>query len=745
MATPAPAAPSLDDPALYFNRELCLLEFQDRVLELSREASTPLLERLRFLCISSTNLDEFFEIRVSGLLQQEALGVPREEADGMSAAQTLGRVAERAHALVDEQYRLLNEVLLPALEQEGVRLLKRGEWSERQQRWIQRFFMSEVLPVLTPVGLDPAHPFPRVLNKSLNFVVSLEGDDAFGREAGTAVVQVPRALPRLIRLPRKIASGPYDFVLLSSIVHAHIGEVFPGMGVTGCFQFRVTRNSDLWVDEEEVDDLMRALKGELSGRNYGDAVRLEIDHNCPEETTQFLLERLELDRAQLYRVNGPVNLHRLSALHELVERADLKYPPFAPRVPRRLESGGSDLFEVLRKGDLLLHHPFDTFAPVLELVRQAAADPNVLAVKITLYRTGADSPVVDALIEAARAGKEVTAVVELRARFDEAANISLATRLQQAGAIVSYGVVGYKTHAKLLLVVRREGRRLRRYVHLGTGNYHARTARVYTDVGLMSCNRQLGEDVHRLFLQLTGVGRVLRLGKLLQSPFTMQKTLLALIEREARSAAAGQRARIVAKMNALSDRKVIRALYRASQAGVQIDLIVRGVCCLRPGVPGVSDKIRVRSIVGRFLEHSRVFRFHAGGEELVWCASADWMTRNLERRVETCFPIEDARLAERVRAECLDVYLEDNVQAWALLPDGKYRRLRPGSQRPRAAQELLLARLCAAPTAADAQRERRARNGKGRAGVRARPAAEPAVDEALQPLPGPPPLRRRAQ
>jgi polyphosphate kinase len=743
MSTQLTPVPSLDDPALYLNRELSLLDFQQRVLEQARDASTPLLERLRFLCISSTNLDEYFEIRVSGLLQQEQLGVPRLEADGMPAAETLRRIAERAHALVDEQYRLLNEVLLPALEGEGIRLLKRGEWSERQQRWIQRFFMSEVLPVLTPVGLDPAHPFPRVLNKSLNFVVSLEGDDAFGREAATAVVQVPRSLPRLIRLPSKVSTAPHDFVLLSSIVHAHIGEAFPGMSVGGCFQFRATRNSDLWVDEEEVDDLMRALKGELTSRNYGDAVRLEIAHTCPDETTRFLLERLELDESQLYRVNGPVNLHRLSQLHELVDRADLKYPPFAPRVPRRLEGGGADLFEVLRKGDLLLHHPFDTFAPVVELVRQAAADSDVLAIKMTLYRTGADSPVVDALIEAARAGKEVTAVVELRARFDEAANISLATRLQQAGATVSYGVVGYKTHAKMLLVVRREGRRLRRYVHLGTGNYHAKTARAYTDFGLLSCNRELGEDVHRLFLQLTGVGRVLRLGKLLQSPFTMQKTLLGLIEREAKAAAAGKPARIVAKMNALSDRQVIRSLYRASQAGVQIDLIVRGVCCLRPGVPGVSERIRVRSIVGRFLEHSRVFYFHAGGEEVVWCASADWMTRNLDRRVETCFPIEEARLAERVRAEGLDVYLEDNVQAWTLLPDGTFRRLKSGSQKARAAQEILLARLCgSAPARESGRTEKRELSGK--AGKRARARRE-AEAEALQPLPAPVPLRRRAQ
>ncbi len=738
MSTSQAALPlDLADPALYLNRELSLLEFDARVLDQVRDAGMPLLERLRFLCISSTNLDEFFEIRVSGLQQQLALGLPRQEPDGMSASESLRRISEHSHALVAEQYRLLNEVLLPELEAQGVRLIKRSEWSARQQRWIKRYFMSEVLPVLTPVGLDPVHPFPRVLNKSLNFAVSVEGLDAFGRSSGTAVVQVPRTLPRLIRLPQKIAAGPWDFVLLSSIIHAHVGEAFPGMEVTGCFQFRVTRNSDLWVDEEEVDDLMRALKGELTSRNFGDAVRLEIADNCPDEMTRFLLDNFELEPEQLYKVNGPVNLHRLVALHELVERPDLKYPPFAPRVPKRLE-GGADMFEVLRKGDLLLHHPFDSFAPVVELVRQAAADPNVLAIKLTLYRSGADSPLVDSLIEAARAGKEVTAIVELRARFDEAANISLATRLQQAGAIVSYGVVGYKTHSKMLLVVRREGRRLRRYVHLGTGNYHARTTRAYTDVGLLTCNRQMGEDVHKLFLQLTGLGRTSRLAKLLASPFTLERTLIAMIEREIRQAQAGREARIVAKMNALSEPKVIQALYRASRAGVEIDLVVRGVCCLRPGVPGVSERIRVRSIVGRFLEHSRVFLFHAGGERRVFCASADWMTRNLERRVETCFPIEDPRLSERVLTECVEPYLSDNLQSWKLEPDGSYRRLRPGPQKPRSAQEDLLERLCAAEHAAPIQ-------GRLAPGAEARASSEPERTDASASSGGAAPARRGAR
>jgi polyphosphate kinase len=695
MPAPRPNSdPELDRPELYLNRELSLLAFQERVLAQARDASTPLLERVRFLCISSKNLDEFFEIRVAGLLQQRALGLPRRESDGLSAEETLALIARDAHALVEAQYRLLNDVLLPELEATGVRLVKRTDWTERQQRWIRRYFQSEVLPVLTPVGLDPAHPFPRVLNKSLNFAVAVEGEDAYGRASGTAVVQVPRTLPRLIRLPDLVAERPHDFVLLSSIIHAHIEDVFPGMKVNGCFQFRVTRNSDLWVDEEEVEDLMRALEGELTGRNLGDAVRLEVAENCGDEMAQFLLDRFELDRAQLYRVNGPVNLHRLDALHGLVDRADLKYRPFAPRVPTSLQAKDADVFELLRRGDVLLHHPFESFAPVIELVRRAAADPGVVAVKMTLYRTGADSPLVDALIDAARAGKEVTAVIELRARFDEAANIGLATRLQEAGAIVAYGVVGYKTHAKMLLVVRREGSRLRRYVHVGTGNYHVATARAYTDVSLLSAAPALTEDVHRLFPQLTGLGRTARLKRMVQAPFNLEDEVIAAIEREAAAAREGKPARIVARMNALSEPRVIRALYQASRAGVPIDLIVRGICCLRPGVPGVSESIRVRSIVGRFLEHARVFLFHAGGAERVLASSADWMTRNLAHRVEVAFEIEDERLKRRAIEECLELYLADNAQAWTLDARGGYTRCESGAQPRRAAQEILLEKLC---------------------------------------------------
>lgn len=686
------AAVDLKDPRLYLNRELALLEFNARVLEQAKDPSTPLLERLRFLTICSTNLDEFFEIRVAGLKQQVAFHVTQAGADGLQPQETLQRVSVLAHALVADQYGLLNDVLLPALEAEGVRVVKRSAWTARQQRWIKRYFNQEVLPVLTPMGLDPAHPFPKVLNKSLNFILSLDGFDAFGRSSGVAVVQVPRSLPRLIALPREIASVPYDFVLLSSIVHSQVSDLFPGMRVTSCHQFRVTRNSDLWVDEEEVDDLLHAIKGELSTRNYGEAVRLEIAEDCSDEMAQLLLDKFHLEPRDLYRVKGPVNVHRLVAIHELVGRADLKYPPFIPRLPKRL-SHGQDPFAVLRRGDVLLHHPFESFSPVVEFVRVAAADPNVLAIKQTLYRTGDDSPLVDALIQAAKNGKEVTAVVELRARFDEAANINLATRLQEAGAKVVYGIVGYKAHAKMLLVIRREGRKLRHYVHLGTGNYHTGTTRTYTDFSLLTCDRDIGEDVHKLFMQLTGLGRVARLKKIRQSPFNLQRSLIALIDNESSEARRGKPARIIAKMNALSEPKIIQALYRASQAGVAIDLIVRGICCLRPGVPGVSENIRVRSIIGRFLEHTRVFQFHAGGDKLCLCASADWMQRNFFARVEISFPIEDDRLRQRVSSEDLETSLADNTQAWILASDGKYKRAKPGSQKPRCAQMDLIERF----------------------------------------------------
>jgi polyphosphate kinase len=693
--SPSPDAarplPDLRDPALYLNRELSMLAFQERVLELAKDPSTPLLDRLRFLAICSTNLDEFFEIRVSGLKQQIAYKLTQAGEDGLSPQAAIERISVAAHALVAEQYRVLNEVLLPALEAQGIRLRRRATWTLRQRRWIRRYFKNEVLPVLTPMGLDPAHPFPRVLNKSLNFIVALEGSDAFGRSGGYAVVQVPRALPRLIALPPEIANGPHEFLTLSSIVGDQIRELFPGMDVLSSHAFRVTRNSDLFVDEEEVDDLLHAIRGELSTRHYGQAVRLEVTDDCPEELAQLLLDRFQLEPGDLYRVAGPVNLHRLAAIHDLADRPDLKYPVFVPSTPRRL-LGEQDLFAVLRRGDLLLHHPYESFLPVVDLVRLAAADPDVLAIKQTLYRTGNDSSIVEALLAAARAGKEVTAVIELRARFDEAANIDLATKLQSAGAKVAYGIVGYKAHAKLLLVIRREDGRLRHYVHLGTGNYHTGTARTYTDVSLLTADRKIGDDVHKLFMQMTGLGRVARLERLQQSPFTLQKHLIGMIDAEAREALQGRPARIIAKMNSLSEPKIIRALYQASRAGVQIDLLVRGICCLRPGVPNVSENIRVRSILGRFLEHSRVFFFHAAGRRQLFCASADWMQRNFFSRVEVCFPIDDARLRARVQDECLETPLADNTHAWLLREDGGYDRSKPGTHWPRCAQDELLAR-----------------------------------------------------
>ncbi len=688
----APGQVDLKQPDLYINRELSLLEFNRRVLEQAKDESTPLIERLKFLCISTTNLDEFFEVRVSGLKQKVELGSVQAGPDNMTPAEVLNAISQRAHALVEEQYRVLNEVLIPELAEQKIRFIRRGEWSASQDAWLRKYFEEELLPVLSPLGLDPAHPFPRILNKSLNFIVSLRGTDAFGRSGGMAVVQAPRALPRLIQLPQdKTDSGPHDFVFLSSVIHAYVDDLFPGMTVTGCYQFRVTRNSDLFVDEEEIDDLLRAVEGELASRRYGDAVRLEVAHDCPEEGLSYLLNKFDLGRDDLYQVNGPVNLNRLLAIADLVDRADLKYPSFTPGLPAQL-AHNNDMFELIRNQDVLLHHPFESFAPVIDFVRQAATDPQVLTIKQTLYRTGPESAIVDALVSAARAGKEVTVIIELRARFDEEANIALANRLQEAGAHVVYGVVGYKTHAKMILIVRREAKGLRNYVHLGTGNYHPRTARLYTDYGLFTCDRAVGEDVHNLFLQMTSLGRVSRLQKLLQSPFTLHESLLQRIEREIEHARAGREARLIAKLNSLVEPGIIQALYRASQAGVEVDLIVRGICCLRPGIADVSERIRVRSVVGRFLEHTRVYYFHNDGQAEVFGASADWMERNFFRRVEVAFPIEDAHLRQRVIQD-LAYYLDDNVQAWELNRDGSYVRCVPGQEEARSAQTRLLEAL----------------------------------------------------
>lgn len=683
----------LTAPELYINRELSLLEFNRRVLAQASDESIPLLERLRFLTISTTNLDEFFEIRVAGLKQQVRFGLPQTGPDGLGAAEVLRRVSDVAHQLVEAQYRLFNEVLTPALSEVGIKITKRDRWTPEMKRWVRAHFRREVLPVLTPIGLDPAHPFPRPLNKSLNFIVSLSGEDAFGRESEFAVVQAPRSLPRLVPVPARIANAPHEFVLLSSIMHANVEELFPGVEVRGCYQFRLTRNSDLFVDEEEVDDLLHALEDELLRRQHGDAVRLEVADTCPREIHDFLLEQFELEERDLYRVEGPVNLYRVGSVYGLVDRPDLKFPPFVGGSPVAL-SFSPDIFESMRRQDIMLHHPFESFSPVVDFIRQAADDPDVLAIKQTVYRTGDKSPIVEELIRAARKGKEVTVVVELRARFDEAANIDLATRLQEAGAKVVYGIVGYKTHAKMILVIRREGRRLRYYVHLGTGNYHTGTAKAYTDMSYLTADKDVGEDVHKVFLQLTGFGKSHRLKVLLQSPFTLHSTLISKIDRLAELASEGGKTRIVARMNSLSEPTVIRALYRASQAGVRIDLIVRGICCLRPGIAGVSENIRVRSVVGRFLEHTRACYFESEEEQTFYVSSADWMPRNLYRRVELAFPIEEESLRRRALEETLLRYLDDNTQAWNLQSDGTYVRVKArANQRLRIAQTGLLEKL----------------------------------------------------
>jgi polyphosphate kinase len=671
-------------PQLFINRELSFLEFNQRVLEQAKDARIPLLERVRFLCISCANLDEFFEIRVAGLRELLEAGAVQTSADGLSAQEQLKSIRTRAVRLVDEQYQVLNEVLVPQLARHGVMFVEPETWTEAQAEWLADYFAREVEPVLSPLALDPARPFPKILNKSLNFAIVVEGEDGFGRNSGLAVVQAPRSLPRLIKLPDEL--GSRSFVFLGTIVEAFVAKLFAGMRMRGCYQFRVTRNSDLFVEQEEVDDLLRAVEGELAARRYGDAVRLETAHDCPEDILAYLLAQFGLTADDLYKVPGPVNLNRLMAVYDLIDRPELKYPAFAPSVIERLKVG-SDIFSTLRAGDVLLHHPFQSFAPVVDFLKQAARDPQVLAIKQTLYRTGSDSSIVSALTDAAAAGKDVTVIIELRARFDEEANIELANQLQEAGAHVMYGVFGFKTHAKLVMVVRREEKGLRRYCHLGTGNYHAKTARLYTDYGLLTTDDAIGEDVHEIFLQLTGLTRVPRLRKLLHAPFSLHQALIDKIAREAQHARAGKPARIIAKLNALTEPAVIQALYKASRAGVDVDLIVRGVCCLRPGVPGVSERIKVRSIIGRFLEHSRVYYFENAGDREVYCGSADWMDRNLHRRIEVAFPVEAAALQRRV-IDDLQFYLDDDEQAWLLRSDGLYSRATGDAQT--SAQALLL-------------------------------------------------------
>jgi polyphosphate kinase len=673
----------------FLNRELGLLEFQRRVLAQAEDPAVPLLERLKFLCIVSSNLDEFFEIRVSGVKEQIKMNIPGAGPDGKTPREVFQAVSRITHELVAQQYRLLNDAILPDLEREGIKFLRRSEFTAAQTEWVRGYFLREMMPVLTPIGLDPAHPFPRVFNKSLNFAVELEGRDAFGRDARVAIVQAPRILPRIIKLPPELSNGHRTtFVFLTSILHENVQELFAGMSVLGCYQFRVTRNSDLFVDEEDVKDLRRALQGELPQRHFGDAVRLEIADDCPPQMTEFLLQQFGLEAEDLYQVNGPVNLVRLMTVPNEVDRDDLAYPPFRPGFPAALATR-VDMLEAIRAGDILLHHPYQSFAPVVRFLQEAAADPSVVAIKQTVYRTGSDSALMEALIAAARNGKEVTAVVELKARFDEEANINWAARLEEVGAHVVYGVVGHKTHAKMLMIVRREDGKLRRYVHLGTGNYHSRTARAYTDFSLFTCDEQISADVNQVFNQLTSLGSAGRLHYLWQSPFTLHQRIIEAIRREAALAREGKPGRIIAKMNALLEPDTIEALYDASQAGVKIDLVVRGVCALRPGMAGLSENIKVRSIIGRFLEHHRAFYFRADGADEVYLSSADWMDRNFFRRIEICFPVLDKKLKTRVIREGLQAYLADNAQAWEMDADGAYVRKQPAKARHAAQEELL--------------------------------------------------------
>ena len=653
-------------------RELSLLAFNRRVLAQARDEGVPLLERLRFLCIVSSNLDEFFEVRMAWLKKESQLNPHALLDNGTTPAETMAAAAAEAKKLIQEQYELFNQELIPALRQEGIFFYPRRQWTEQQRAWIESYFDRELLPILTPLGLDPAHPFPRLLNKSLNFVVSLSGKDAFGRASGMAVVQAPRILPRVVKLPEELSEG-HGFVLLSSILHAYVHKLFPGMDVEGCYQFRLTRNSELTVDEEDLTNLRAAVQTELRERQYGDEVRLEVADNCPPHVAEFLLAQCNLSPNELYQVVGPVNLVRLMAVPDMVDRPDLKFAPFSPGLPKDVRKD-QPMPEVLKQHDVLLHHPYQSIAPTVRFIQEAAADPDVVAIKMTIYRTGTHSDLARALIAAANAGKQVTVVVELMARFDEENNVNWARRLESAGAHVVYGVFGYKVHAKMALVIRREGGYLKRYAHLGTGNYHQGTSRIYTDFGLLTADEAITADVNAIFMEITGLGQPTRLNKLYQSPFTLSPMLLEHIAAETAEARARRPARIIAKMNSLIEPGIIRALYEASRAGVQIDLIVRGMCTLRPGVPGLSENIRVRSIIGRLLEHSRVFYFHSGGREELFIASADWMSRNFFRRIEICTPVENPVIKQRIMREALTLALADNRKAWLMQPDGSYVR-----------------------------------------------------------------------
>ncbi|MGA0791229.1 MAG: polyphosphate kinase 1 [Burkholderiaceae bacterium] len=695
----------------FINRELSLLAFNERVLSLAMDPAVPLLERLRYVCIVSSNLDELFEIRVSGLKAKLKQQPTAAEADGSTAEASFNKIAARAQQLVAQQYEVLNNSILPQLAERDVVLHFLADFSAQQREWAHKYFMEEVLPVLTPIGLEPSHPFPRVLNKSLNFIVTLEGDDSYGRSSKLAVLQAPRILSWVTPVPKDISGHRFGFMMLGSIVHNGVGELFPGMTVTGIYQFRVTRNSDLFVDDEEVTDLREALRGELSQRQFGDAVRLEVSDTMPEDVVHRLLSEHHLTEKDCYRVKGPVNLVRMMNIPDLIDMPELKFPAYTPVYPSSFSA--QEPFELIAKSDLLVHHPYESFSTVTDFIAAAARDPAVVAISMTIYRTGQTSEIMESLITAARSGKEVTAVVELMARFDEETNISWASRLENVGAHVVFGVVGNKTHAKMCLVVRREKTGLKRYVHLGTGNYHPRTARLYTDFGLFTADPMLCADAHEVFHQLTGLGKARPLRKLWQSPFTLHSQIIKAIRREVGIAKSGGRALVIAKMNSLVEPEVIEALYKASQAGVKVDLIVRGVCMLRPGIKGLSDNIRVRSVIGRFLEHSRIFYFRNNGADDLYLSSADWMDRNFFRRVEIAVPVLNRTLKQRVLREGFRVHLQPSAQAWQMRPDGSYELKRPrGSagvgtaKHALSSQEQLQELICASPMLKRPQKEK---------------------------------------
>ncbi|MGA1096438.1 MAG: polyphosphate kinase 1 [Burkholderiaceae bacterium] len=695
----------------FINRELSLLAFNERVLSLAMDPAVPLLERLRYVCIVSSNLDELFEIRVSGLKAKLKQQPTAAEADGSTAEESFNKIAARAQQLVAQQYEVLNNSILPQLAERDVVLHFLADFSAQQREWAHKYFMEEVLPVLTPIGLEPSHPFPRVLNKSLNFIVTLEGDDSYGRSSKLAVLQAPRILSWVTPVPKDISGHRFGFMMLGSIVHNGVGELFPGMTVTGIYQFRVTRNSDLFVDDEEVTDLREALRGELSQRQFGDAVRLEVSDTMPEDVVHRLLSEHHLTEKDCYRVKGPVNLVRMMNIPDLIDMPELKFPAYTPVYPSSFSA--QEPFELIAKSDLLVHHPYESFSTVTDFIAAAARDPAVVAISMTIYRTGQTSEIMESLITAARSGKEVTAVVELMARFDEETNISWASRLENVGAHVVFGVVGNKTHAKMCLVVRREKTGLKRYVHLGTGNYHPRTARLYTDFGLFTADPMLCADAHEVFHQLTGLGKARPLRKLWQSPFTLHSQIIKAIRREVAIAKSGGRALVIAKMNSLVEPEVIEALYKASQAGVKVDLIVRGVCMLRPGIKGLSDNIRVRSVIGRFLEHSRIFYFRNNGADDLYLSSADWMDRNFFRRVEIAVPVLNRTLKQRVLREGFRVHLQPSAQAWQMRPDGSYELKRPrGSagvgtaKHALSSQEQLQELICASPMLKRPQKEK---------------------------------------